>query len=152
MTKSTEQILERIRELVPELKELKFGCVYKYKEDNGNWKEYTVVYRNDIEKKYGVGKNEVWSVPDYDKGYQADWRFEIKEYFEIIGLPVHLENLLSAINLSKNGNRLDDIGLSFNFQKNVLYFENKEYWLDKTVEQNLQENEALRSLISELIF
>lgn len=151
MTKSTEQILERIRELVPELKELKFGCVYKYKEDNGNWKEYTVVYRNDIEKKYGVGKNEVWSVPDYDKGYQADWRFENKEDFEIIGLPVELNHLIYAIKKSRGEENERKVITESVASSTILAILNRYEW-SKTVEQNLNENKEIREFTSKLIF
>lgn len=87
-------IISKIHEALPEIKELKFGCEFIDKEDG---KSYTIVYRNDVENNTGIGKNEVWSVPDYNKGYIADWRLEMDEYYEIIGRKIGIADVLLVI-------------------------------------------------------
>ncbi len=133
MTKSTEQILERIRELVPELKELKFGC-----EITGGNKKATVLLKPARSgNPYTILVGELITTGEI---YPA----------QIIGLPVHLENLLSA--LRKSGYPISHYKVQAIL--GIGTFENSKarYNTDLFFEQNLKENEALRNLISELIF
>ena len=148
MTKSTEQILERIRELVPELKELKFGCEIKLK--------------NDKESDFPLGRfiSEIVLVnAPNNKGIQAEiygttcvQHFPVdsfNNYYEIIGLPVELNHLLSTLK------KLYYPITHYKVQEilGVDTFENSKarYDMDLSVEQNLEENPALTDLIYELI-
>jgi hypothetical protein len=85
-----------VREKMPELMKLSFGCRYL---DVDDAKEYTVVHRNDVYDRIGGGKNEVWSVPNFEKGYQADWRFGVGEGYtlQILGHPIQLQHWLRVL-------------------------------------------------------
>lgn len=134
MTKSTEQILERIRELVPELKELKFGCELK-----GKNREATIINLPAIEgNPYTIKVGGLITT-----GNPSD--------LEIIGLPIELNHLLLV--LTKNSKQFCNLVSNVEDGTGIVVdgvF--APYDLSLSVEENLQENEDLRNLISELIF
>ena len=91
------KIEERIRELVPELQELKFGCevrlgllgyILNRKNYHKNWLCYPINEENDHQCL--ISQEEI----DLDKT------------FTIIGSPIHLEHILMAIEKVDSGNQV----------------------------------------------
>ena len=95
MKNLNKQLQERIGELIgKDYFKLEFGCKYLDKIDNAI---YTIIERYDLYDDISVGKNEVWSIPNYRKGYVADFRLNNEELFEIIGTEPTLNDLLMAL-------------------------------------------------------
>ena len=140
--KPTQEILERIRDLAG-LKRLEFGCAWKSRDD-----EWVYV--------------EGFSITTNQKG---GWTSVPPDESEIIGMPVQLNDLLRVIDekLSKKGRGTEVLyftsaGMIYlidtekNYEKQFNSHLFIEYKLALTVEQNLETNPDLRSLISNLIF
>lgn len=132
----TEAIIARIREVCPELMELREGCEVAIEASP------SPLHLKIIEP-YRGRKNE-WLMTEHMVWY------ENIERAKIIGHPVHLEHLLRAI-----GEEIDitpcsedsvpQLELHAHFGKTTYYD------LTLTVEQNLEQNEALREWVYELI-
>lgn len=124
--KPTQEILERIRDLAG-LKKLEEGCqINKGGEVWTIWQK-----RTDGQGTTIVNREFVSSLQDGDK-------------FEIIGLPVQLNDLLRVCRIKLDE---DPIFIEVMYPSII-----SKYDLDLTVEQNLETNPDFRSLISNLIF
>lgn len=149
---TTEQILQHIREVCG-LKRVEFGCEVIIKDGD---------YLS--ERTASIEENEtLLFVKNYESGIELRSKKD-KTYvqidknkceLEIIGLPVHLENLLCAVRkkgsdicISPDGTMIDlDTSDGYEITYKVL----PDYDLTRTVEQNLTENTELRELIISLI-
>lgn len=125
--KTTQEILARVRDLLPELKELKFGCEVKHK-------------KRGIARYVGLNKRvkNLW----FDNEDEPIYTVDIGGNSEIIGLPVELPHLLHGIMIAN-----DFMKPTRNQLWNII----QKYDLTKSLEQNLDTNEQLRELISNLI-
>ncbi len=89
-----ETLEKRIRELVPSLQELSFGCEFIYYEEE----EYTggnTFEVKDVVVKV-VGKR---TVDDsiYIKGVKTEYEFDSERDFKILGHPIQLHHVLQAV-------------------------------------------------------
>lgn len=143
-----QQIENKIRELVPELQELSFGCevIYSHK---GNKRP---VY---FEKWVAEGE----ALRIFDKALQNPNVIHTIKIGEIIGHPIHLEHLLLAIErLSKEKGfdlcaviQIPTMG-SIRFSKMYDSEKNKaDYNLTKSFSQNLQDSPELTTLLSDVL-
>lgn len=137
---TNNEILERIRELA-DLKKLEKNCeveldwagkcyIFDYCDNQEDGEEIRVLISNSI---------------------QTLDRHDISK-LKIIGLPVHLEHLLLAIEKTRQ------VGFDVQFLRNGTLFFNPDieysgadYNLSLTVEQNLNENEELKKLVGGLL-
>ena len=131
---TTEQILQHIREVCG-LKRLEFGCEVKH--INTNAKVVCIKHSENEEERNYIEK-------DGSIMHNFNSFLEYPGNYQIIGLPVHLENLLYAI--GQPYIRIDGSGnLTVTGEHTVFYD------LTRTVEQNLTDNTELRELIISLI-
>lgn len=144
--KSTQQILERIREVLPELKELKFGCEVRFYDEDGGSIDGVIVERNHQGK---------IKVQDQEDG-EINW-CDGSDVDSIIGIPVQLNDLLRVIEMNQKEIEMSLYGNIFHighYEKpnKEGYYSKGFYNLSLSVEQNLEQNEGLREIISQLIF
>lgn len=150
MTKETTAIMERIREVCPELMELSFGCgVSRILHGNGKIKDGGQSIQGFVLTRGWLAKTvDGKTTTDYERidilegGEQK--KFDLaKIQLEIIGHPVHLEHLmhvLRKVGFDSTEEWLYTLGAVLD------YFD-----LTLTVEQNLEQNEVLRDFIYSLI-
>lgn len=130
MNTKTQQVLEKIREVCPELMELSLGCQIS------NPKQYPLVY---------VGySNAQHCLSLTMNGKQSLLFVDGIKNTEIIGHPAHLEHLLRALGRQWS---VDGCGYIVHGLDAVA----GKYDLTLSVEQNLEQNEELRDFIYELI-
>ncbi len=134
---TTSEILQKIREANPELMELSFGCLI----DWGDWGSKV--------------KGSTTTIRPYRwfDGGDSEEELSPKEMAKtitsckakIIGHPVQYHHLLLTI-----GN---DCGISYGNDKHWFIKNGHTFEIDltKSVEQNLNENEALREFVSEVL-
>lgn len=160
-----QQIENKIRELVPELLELSFGCrvildgeVYDIlyydkggKSFDGEVTEYIgeslVLYSDDgVVKMFGESDEEAF-----------DYYMPNKDEIKIIGHPIHLEHLLLAIDRHSDTNDID-IPKICNLQEDTpyqaMFLVSKiidYYDLTKSLSQNLQDSPKLTTLLSDVL-
>lgn len=166
---NTHEILQKIREMCPELMELSFGCEIKIDDCKA-----TFVSR------YWHTAGEEIEVGIFKPFFQSGDNFIKKDLkdldFEIIGHPVHLEHLLRAIDMpgderyetvtlkgsklrivSPNGKTETSIeeGVGINNEQwgtvTNYCWADVEIDLTQSVEENLNSNESLREFISDVL-
>lgn len=138
--KTTEQIINRIRDYVPELKELSFGCEVIDTYLGGKKHRILLEYVSRDKDDY-----DYWKTLDGENVNATD--------IEIIGHEPELQDLLLIL----DGAGHNDTRFQLQLSANILCFvrENKKtnviYWIDKTLRQNLEENQELTDFLFDLL-
>jgi hypothetical protein len=88
--KIQQQAADRVYELIPELKELSFGC--EVIEDKV--KQTVIKY---VHTKYDSDCGEVYTT-EHPTEFHKKWRYYENDSFKIIGHPIRLADILRAIN------------------------------------------------------
>ncbi len=161
MTDKTTAIMERIREVCPELMELSEGCEVNIPFTGVKTQQHK--YGHGIITKSYVGKDSSWSGYDAKKDAVSVYMTDSDVYrpcislsknkIQIIGHPVHLEHLMRTFDdvhpkpiLELHGaSQLDIATVESHGRDNCIYD------LTLTVEENLEQNEVLRDFIYSLI-
>lgn len=143
MNDKTTAIMERIREVCPELMELSFGCRFQF-EKNGKICVMTQITDKYMEF-YFLWNAIGWKLEGCSRKEKIGW-FKNRDILDsaiIIGHPVHLEHLihvLRKVGFDSTEEWLHTLGTV------VDYFE-----LTLTVEENLEQNEVLRNFVYKII-
>jgi len=153
---TTQQILQKIREVNPELMELSFGCEVVVRFSNDTFSKQVLIKKKKFENREHSPRYKgnryyyTWSLKD--NGYKP----MESDIVEVIGHPPQLNHLLRAIGEADGGQFTEF--MNFLWRSNVKtsvdlgpYKELFHYDLTKTVEQNLDESEELREFLSEII-
>lgn len=135
---TTEQILDIIREK-NNLKELSFGCIVR---DKHSKVQYVATDK----------PHQMRGFPQWDAvPLQGFKNAQNTLSYEIIGHPVHLEHLLKTIGhwywIAGDGCIWKTAGVG----SNTYRIDGARFDLTKSVEQNLNENKALRKFMSEVL-
>lgn len=94
-----EIVTAKIREMCPELQKLEFGCEVKYK---NTLYQIQYIWRASSANAFGKARECELDLFAEDKsaGFNSEERVPISK-IEIIGKPIHLEDVLRAINLGR---------------------------------------------------
>lgn len=135
-----EQIRKRINELVPELLELKFGCEVKVYVDG----EYTCIrpiQYLDYSDTLGIE----WECEEYEVSTIQEMQSDELCFLEILGTPPTLQDLLLAIERNQ-----PNVYLGFELRNTYLELI-EDYYLTKSLKENIEQNPELAEFISNLL-
>jgi hypothetical protein len=115
-----EYIREKAIEANPDIKKLEFGCEVKYRNQE---ETYRFIMENPLVCMQCVCTTGVHIEGLSDKSPQSFCKHRFEEWFEIIGRPIRLADVLLAL---KESEHRTEVGLNFNLDGAYLYYDDFE--------------------------